>query len=97
MRDETIADLLLARLGDDRPGLRSRERTWTWDEVVRESAARASLARELRRDGPFHIGVLLENVPEYVLWLGGPSGEMSSAFNARLLARDTRRAVGSVS
>ncbi|MGP4022389.1 AMP-binding protein [Actinomadura sp. 3N407] len=70
MRDETIADLLLARLNDDRPGLRSRERTWTWDEVVRESAARASLARALRRDGPFHIGVLLENVPEYVLWLG---------------------------
>ncbi|MFA1548235.1 AMP-binding protein [Actinomadura chokoriensis] len=70
MRDETIAGLLLARLGDDRPGLRSRERTWTWDEVVRESAARASLARELRQDGPFHIGVLLENVPEYVLWLG---------------------------
>ncbi|GAA0594293.1 AMP-binding protein [Actinomadura livida] len=70
MRDETIAGMLLARLGDDRPGLRSRDRTWTWDEVVRESAARASLARELRRDGPFHIGVLLENVPEYVLWLG---------------------------
>ncbi|NKZ02975.1 AMP-binding protein [Actinomadura latina] len=70
MRDETIAGLLLARLGDARPGLRSRDRTWTWDEVVRESAARASLARELRREGPFHIGVLLENVPEYVLWLG---------------------------
>ncbi|WP_433227295.1 AMP-binding protein [Actinomadura formosensis] len=70
MRDETIAALLLARLGDGRPGLRSRERTWTWDEVVRESAARGALARELRRDGPFHIGVLLENVPEYVLWLG---------------------------
>ncbi|URN06331.1 AMP-binding protein [Actinomadura madurae] len=70
MRDETIAAMLLARLGDDRPGLRSRDRSWTWDEVVRESAARASLARGLRRDGPFHIGVLLENVPEYVLWLG---------------------------
>ncbi|MEW2352214.1 AMP-binding protein [Spirillospora sp. NPDC029432] len=70
MRDETIADLLLARVGDDHPGLRDRERTWTWDEVVRESAARADLARELRRDGPFHIGVLLDNVPEYVLWLG---------------------------
>ena len=67
----TVADLLLARLGDHRPGLRSRERTWTWDEVVRESAARAALARALRVDGPFHIGVLLENVPEYVLWLGG--------------------------
>jgi fatty-acyl-CoA synthase len=85
VRDETIAAMLLARLGDVRPGLRSRERTWTWDEVVRESAARASLARDLRRTGPFsrggptphsprntpfHIGVLLENVPEYVLWLG---------------------------
>ncbi|MFC4053531.1 AMP-binding protein [Actinomadura syzygii] len=70
MRDETIAAMLLARLGDARPGLRSRDRTWTWDEVVRESAARAGLARALRREGPFHIGVLLENVPEYVLWLG---------------------------
>ena len=26
---------------------------------------------ELRRDGPFHVGVLLENVPEFVFWLGG--------------------------
>ncbi len=70
MRHETIADLLLDRVGDDRPGLRTRERTWTWDEVVRESAARASLAGALRIEGPFHIGVLLDNVPEYVFWLG---------------------------
>ncbi|MFD0899754.1 steroid-22-oyl-CoA synthetase [Actinomadura sediminis] len=70
-RTETIAGLLLARLGDDRPGLRSRDRTWTWDEVVRDGAARAALARSLRLDDrPFHIGVLLDNVPEYVLWLG---------------------------
>ncbi|NDU75374.1 hypothetical protein GWI34_22510, partial [Actinomadura sp. DSM 109109] len=52
MRDETIAAMLLARLGDSRPGLRSRERTWTWDEVVRESAARASLARDLHQNPP---------------------------------------------
>ncbi|RAY13377.1 acyl-CoA synthetase [Actinomadura craniellae] len=70
MDDATIAGLLLARTGDDRPGLRTRERVWTWDEVVRESAARAALARELRAGGPFHIGVLLDNVPEYVFWLG---------------------------
>ncbi|MFD0537161.1 hypothetical protein ACFQY7_28905 [Actinomadura luteofluorescens] len=56
VRDETIAAMLLARLGDARPGLRSRERTWTWDEVVRESAARAALARDLRRDGPVPCG-----------------------------------------
>ncbi|MER7013133.1 AMP-binding protein [Saccharopolyspora sp. NPDC000359] len=68
---DTIADLLLDRLGDHRPGLRSRDRTWTWDEVVRDSAARAARLRQLRDDDrPFHIGVLLDNVPEFVLWLG---------------------------
>lgn len=70
-RRDTVAELLLDRLGDHRPGLSSRDRTWTWDEVVRESAARASLLRSLRlQDRPFHVGVLLDNVPEYVLWLG---------------------------
>ncbi|MGW2341384.1 AMP-binding protein [Streptomyces sp. NPDC001661] len=71
MTPDTIADLLLARAGEERPGLLTRERDWSWDEVVRESAARASLARSLRTEGPFHIGVLLDNTPEYVFWLGG--------------------------
>lgn len=70
MPHQTIADLLLARAGDDHPGLLTRERSWTWDEVVKESAARAAWARELRAGGPFHIGVLLDNEPEYVFWLG---------------------------
>ena len=68
---EAVADLLLAHAADPRPGLRSDDRVWTWAEVVRESAARAAIARELRTDGPFHVGVLLENVPEYIFWLGG--------------------------
>jgi fatty-acyl-CoA synthase len=29
------------------------------------------LAAELRNDGPFHIGVLLDNVPDFLFWLGG--------------------------
>ncbi|WP_461157614.1 hypothetical protein [Saccharopolyspora tripterygii] len=42
------------------PGLRSRERTWTWDDVVRKSATRAALLREMRDERrPFHLGVLL--------------------------------------
>jgi fatty-acyl-CoA synthase len=69
--DGTVADLLLAHAADQRPGLRTRDRVWSWAEVVAESAARASLARELRTEGPCHVGVLLENVPEYVFWLGG--------------------------
>lgn len=67
----TIAEMLLDRVGDEHLGLRTRERDWTWDEVVRTSAACGELARTLRVDGPFHIGVLLENVPEFLFWLGG--------------------------
>ncbi|MDG3014977.1 AMP-binding protein [Speluncibacter jeojiensis] len=63
--------MLIDRVGDRTPGVRTREQDWTWDEVVRESAARGDLARSLRREGPFHIGVLLENVPDFLFWLGG--------------------------
>jgi fatty-acyl-CoA synthase len=68
---QDVASLLLDRLGDQRLGLRTRDRDWTWDEVVRESAARGALAQALRHDGPFHIGVLLDNVPDFIFWLGG--------------------------
>lgn len=71
MRRDTVAELLLDRLGDHRPGLRTRQQTWSWDEVVRASSVRAEMARTLRSDGPFHIGVLLDNVEEFVFWLGG--------------------------
>ena len=67
----TVADLLLARAADDHPGLLFEDRTWSWREVVQASADRAALAGALRTDGPFHIGVLLENGPEYMFWLGG--------------------------
>lgn len=72
---EDIASLLLARSGDHHLGVRTRTRDWTWDSVVTESASRAALATTLRRDlfpdKPFHIGVLLPNVADFVFWLGG--------------------------
>ncbi|WNG86921.1 AMP-binding protein [Mycobacterium sp. ITM-2016-00317] len=69
-RRDDIAAMLLDRIGDQRPGLRTRERDWTWDEVVRESAARASYTAALPDLNPPHIGVLLDNVPDFVFWLG---------------------------
>lgn len=66
-----IATMLLDRVGDQHLGLRTRERDWTWHEVVVESAARGAQAQQLRQDGPFHIGVLLDNVPDFLFWLGG--------------------------
>lgn len=67
----TFADLLLMRAEDDHPGLLFEDSRWTWREVVRECAARASVLSALRRpDRPFHVGVLLENVPEYIFLIG---------------------------
>jgi fatty-acyl-CoA synthase len=67
----SIADLLLARAGDPAPGLRFEDQQWSWDEVVTKSAARAAWLLDRRGDGPFHFGMLLDNIPEYCFWLGG--------------------------
>jgi fatty-acyl-CoA synthase len=67
----TVADLIRARRDDVAPALYFEDRTWSWRDVTVESARRGSTARAMRRPGPFHIGVLLDNVPEYLFWLGG--------------------------
>jgi fatty-acyl-CoA synthase len=67
----TVARLFLARGEDDHVGLRFEDSSWTWRQIVAESTARAHTLARLRRPGPFHVGVLLENVPEYLFLLGG--------------------------
>jgi fatty-acyl-CoA synthase len=67
----TVTELLLARADDANPGLAFGDQRWTWREHVRECADRAALLRSLRRPGPFHVGVLLDNVPEFSFLLGG--------------------------
>ncbi|HUO47505.1 MAG TPA: AMP-binding protein [Acidimicrobiales bacterium] len=67
---ETIAELLLARADDDGTGLAAGDTVLSWRQVVAAASARASLLATLRRDGPFHVAVLLDNVPEFSLWLG---------------------------
>ena len=67
----TVAEIIRSRTGDSRPGLLFADDLWTWGEFVEECATRASLLRGLRGIGPFHIGVLLDNVPEFLFWLGG--------------------------
>jgi fatty-acyl-CoA synthase len=67
----TVADLVGRRADDDHTGLVFEGRAWTWREVVAEAEIRAALMAERRRDGPFHVGVLLENTDEYLFWLAG--------------------------
>ena len=69
--DRTLVpgDLVMRRVEDDDVGLRFEGQEWTWRQVVAEASARAALLEERRRPGPFHIGVLLENTPEYFFLL----------------------------
>jgi len=75
----TVADLILARQHDLHPAILFEDESYTYAEFAAASAARAALAaalkpgggREDEDDRPFHIGVLLENTPEFLFWIGG--------------------------
>ena len=66
---ETVAGAVLARAGDDRLGLVAGDLRLTHAEVVAKAAERAAWLRERRVDGPFHVALLLDNVPEFIYWL----------------------------
>jgi fatty-acyl-CoA synthase len=67
----TVAELVLGRAGDSTAAILFEDRSWTWDQHVRESAARGAWLRAQDRDhGPPHVGVLLDNVPEFSFLLG---------------------------
>jgi fatty-acyl-CoA synthase len=71
-RAATVAALVKARAVDDRIGLIGSDRSWSWREVVAESAARARwLHTQLDWDRPPHVGILLPNVAEYVFQIFG--------------------------
>ncbi|MGP4051532.1 AMP-binding protein [Streptomyces sp. 2A115] len=66
----TVAELVQERWGDHRPGLWFEERSLTHHQVAAGAAARAALLADLLPPGAEpHIGVLLDNTPEYPLWL----------------------------
>lgn len=67
----TVAELLEGRASDDGVGIRDGDRSWTWSEVVDRSADVAAWLTAQRRAGPFHVGVLLDNTPEYLFVLFG--------------------------
>lgn len=94
----TVTELLLRRERDHNPGLLFEDQRWTWAEHVQACANRAALLSALRRPGPFHIGLLLDNVPEFSFLLGGAalSGAVLVGLNTtrrgEALARDIKLA-----
>ncbi|MEV0346477.1 AMP-binding protein [Nonomuraea sp. NPDC050680] len=95
MAADTLAALLLARADDDRPGLVFEDRVWSWRSVVAACRTAAAWLNARAFDGPPHVGVLCDNVPEMVFLLGGAalSGRVLVALNpTRSVAELTRDA-----
>ena len=69
----TMRELLLARAQDDRPALLFEDQRYSWREYFQACCERAEALLAWRRPGPFHVGVLLENVPEYLFMTGAAS------------------------
>ncbi|MGW0536631.1 AMP-binding protein [Streptomyces sp. NPDC003032] len=67
----TVAELVQARWGDHRTGLSFSGGELSHHQVTAGAAARAALLTDLlpRTGEPPHIGVLLDNTPEFPLWL----------------------------
>ncbi|MCK9897775.1 AMP-binding protein [Frankia sp. AgB32] len=81
----TAGELLRARAEDESPALLIGQDRWTYRELVEQACRRAALFEEVRDPArPPHIGVLLDNVPDYVFWLAAAalSGSVVVGINA---------------
>ncbi|MFE9879568.1 AMP-binding protein [Streptomyces sp. NPDC005784] len=66
----TVGELVRERWGDHRPGLWFEGEVISHHQVAVGAAARAALLADLLPPGAEpHVGVLLDNTPEYPLWL----------------------------
>ena len=68
---ETCAPLFEARRDDDAIGLRFEDESFSYREWIAEGIARAAWFDSLVEAGPRHVGLLLDNVPDFVFWTTG--------------------------
>lgn len=67
----TVRDLVLSRTDDDSLAMLFEDEQHTYREFTAGCVARAHLLQARRGEGPFHVGALLDNGPEYSMLLGG--------------------------
>ncbi|GMU77955.1 MAG: hypothetical protein AMXMBFR46_07530, partial [Acidimicrobiia bacterium] len=90
------ADLWLQHADNDDVGAWLEDRSYTYREVVAEARRRAAWWEQLRDpSAPPHIGVLLDNTAEYVLWLGAAaiSGAVVVGINATYRGAELARLI----
>lgn len=84
----TTADLLRRRADDDHIGLLFEDSAWTWREFFTESCRRAGMLTDLHQEGrPFHVAVMLENVPEYLFLIAGAALSGATVVGVNLTHR----------
>ncbi|MFM1751993.1 MAG: hypothetical protein RL119_955 [Actinomycetota bacterium] len=70
----TFADYVRRRADDDNLAVLFEDQRWTYRQWCSEVAARASLWASIRQERgtgqPAHIGLLMENIPDFTMWLG---------------------------
>jgi fatty-acyl-CoA synthase len=92
----TAADLIYRLKDSDEPALYFEDRVVTGREFVSESTGRAVLWREWQdRSRPPHIGILLDNTPEYLFWLGAAaiSGAVIVGINSTYRGAELERLI----
>ena len=80
---QTVRDMILAATNNDQIGLIFEDQEFTHAQVVAEAVKRANLLLSLPRTGPLHVGLLLDNVPDFSFWMaaGALSGAAVVPFN----------------
>ena len=66
---ETITGAVLALADVDTLGLVADDLRLSHAEVAARAATRAAWLQDNRQDGPFHVALMLDNVPEFIFWL----------------------------
>lgn len=82
----TYAEVVRSRAQDEHVGLRFEGRSWTWAEVVAEASARAAILDGMEPGAgrsQIHVGILLQNTPDFVFWLlaAALSGDVAVGIN----------------
>ncbi len=99
MPSETIQQLLRERATADTVAIKYGDRSWSWREHLRDASARAAALLSLAdHERPLHVGVLMDNNPEFLnqMAAAGLGGYVLCGINStrrgEALAADIRRA-----
>jgi fatty-acyl-CoA synthase len=94
----TVAEYIRRNATSDRPALLFEDERYSHREVAQAAATRAAVLLDHRPPDPFHVGVLLDNVPEAIFWLqaaalvGATVVGINSTRRGAELARDIAHA-----